>query len=923
MTKQSCLRHHASVGRYPLYSLSALLVAFVLITSACFGKAQEMVGTRPASRLPAVVETYLQQYQPGPMPRLFQTTYLYDRNGVQLAELFGEGRRTWVALNRISPHLINATVATEDSTFYDNMGIDPFRIAVAAWQNHQGGRIISGASTITMQLARNLFMGPADRYNPDMDRKLLEAGLAQELTTRYTKAEILEMYLNLLNYGNLAYGPEAAAQTYFGKSAEDLDLAEATMLAGIPQAPGVLNPYRNFEQVKVRQKIVLRLMAKRGYITESEAEWVYRQPVKLRRDISPEPMVAPHFVQYVIQSIDDRMGVGYTRRAGYNLFTTLDLRMQELAEATIREQISKLKEKHDLGNAALVAMRPGTGEVVAFVGSADFYDEEIDGQVNMALNPRQPGSSFKPLLFATAFSDHLISPASIAWDVPVIYEVGNNQFYEPTNYDKRFHGLITARSALANSYNVPPVRLLSALGTERMAESARAMGLTSRAKEDWLGLSMALGSNEVPLVEMVTAFHTIANEGLYRAPEVALTILDSQSQLIHPLPEVEPVQAISPAAAFMVTDILSDNYARSPMFGSNSPLKLSRPAAAKTGTTNDFRDNWTIGFTRHLVVGVWAGNATGQVMKDVTGLSGAAPIWNKFMEAVMADRTLMTALDAPADARRWQFTPPDDVVLLNECPPRLRCRSDRTEYFSKEWVRMAGAAGPLADSFERQPTVPVYTNRYGGYWPIFCAQEGGQVRNVLRLSDQLGLPSMRANNTFTLANDVEEPALPLLNSLSAIRNADGSYVVTFYPENELERMRQLRWARTYGMSVSVGECDSLAFYTVQRGDFWTRLASRFSLTIGELQSANPHLVRNGGTLVPGDRLFVPGGVTIEIDNQGSFYTVRDGDSWMKIATENELPLKLLQLINPDMMRPNFILRPGDELFIPKSVSVGL
>lgn len=904
-----------------LQRLIVSLLALVLITSGCFGKAQEMVGDRPASRLPIVVESYLQKYQPGPMPRLFQTTYLYDRNGVQIAELFGEGRRTWVALNRISQDLINATVATEDASFYDNIGIDPFRIAVAAWQNHQGGRIVSGASTITMQLARNLFLGPEDRYNPNMDRKVLEVGLAQELTTRYTKAEILEMYLNLLNYGNLAYGPEAAAQTYFGKAAEDLNLAEATLLAGIPQAPSVLNPYRNFEKVKARQKIVLQLMVKRNLLTQSDADWTYRQPVKLRRDISPDPMVAPHFVQYVIQSIDSRMGKGYTARAGFNLFTTLDLRMQELAEQTIRAQVSKMKEKHDLGNGALVAMRPGTGEVLALVGSADFHDESIDGQVNMALAPRQPGSSFKPLLFATAMSDNLISPATILWDVPVTYDLGNNQFYQPLNYDERFHGLVTSRAALANSYNVPAVRLLSALGVERMAESAEAMGLKSLDRDDqFFGLGMALGSNEVPLIEMVSAFRTIANHGLYQAPEVALTILDSQSQLIHPLPEQQPVQAISSAAAYMLTDIMSDNSARTPMFGANSVLKLSRPAAAKTGTTNDFRDNWTVGFTRHLVVGVWAGNANGKVMKDVTGLSGAAPIWHNFMEAVMADQGLLTVLDAPAGNRGWEFTPPDDVVLLNECPPRQSCRGDGTEYYSKEWVKLAGSAGPLADSFERQPTVPVYTNRYGGFWPIFCAQEGGRTRNVLRLSDHLGLPSSADRNAVATADTMTDGQIPQYNSLSAVRDADGNYIVTFYPENELERMRQLRWARQYGLEVSMGNCDSLAYYDVQPGDFWTRLSSRFSVTTAELQAANPHLTREGGVLVPGDRLLVPTGIRMEIDQRGNFYTVQAGDSWLKIANDFELPITLLQLINPDVMRPGFLLKPGDELFIPTNVN---
>lgn len=900
-----------------------LALALLVILGGCFGQAQEMVGARPASRLPAVVESYLQKYQPGPLPRLFQTTYLYDRNGVQLAELFEEGRRTWVALNRISPHLIDATVATEDASFYDNIGIDPFRIAVAAWQNQQGGRIISGASTITMQLARNLFLGAEERYDPSMDRKLLEVGLSQELTSHYTKAEILEMYLNLLNYGNLAYGPEAAAQTYFGKDAASLNLAEATMLAGIPQAPGVLNPYRNFEQVKARQRIVLDLMVKRQLLTARVADETYRQPVKLQRDISPAPMVAPHFVQYVIESIDRRMGEGYTRRAGFNLFTTLDLRLQELAEKIVREQVAKLKAKHDLGNAALVALRTGTSEVLAMVGSADFHDESIDGQVNMAMSPRQPGSSIKPLLFATAFSDNLISPATILWDVPVTYDLGANQFYKPINYDEKFHGLVTARSALANSYNVPAVRLLASMGTARMVESADKMGLHSLKDNQFFGLGLALGSNEVRLVDMASAFHTIANGGVYIPPEVSLTILDSQSQLIEPLPAVTPVQAISPAAAFLTTDILSDNNARAPMFGSNSLLKLSRPAAVKTGTTNDFRDNWTVGFTRHLVVSVWAGNADGTMMRNSSGLTGAAPIWHDFMEAVLADPSLLAAINAPADAKGWEFMPSSDVTLLEACPPRQSCRGGGREYFSNAWIEAAGAGGPLADSFEQQPTVPIHVNRFGGSWPIYCARTDGQVRNVLRLSEQIGLPNQRKPAEIAAVQHADAPLVPLINSLSAARTADGGYTITFYPEAELERLRKLRWARYYGLAVSVGDCDSLEFYTVRSGDFWTRLASRFSLTLSELQNANPHIMRDGGVLIPGDRLLVPTGVRIEIGSQGRFYKVQAGDSWIKIANEFSLPLKLLQTINPEMMRPNALLKPGDEIFIPTDITQGL
>jgi len=883
-----------------------------------------MVGDRPASRLPVVVEAYLQKYQPGPLPRLFQTTYLYDRNGIQLAELFEEGRRTWVGLGLISPNLVNATIATEDDSFYSNMGIDPLRMVAAAWQNQQEGEIISGASTITMQLARNLFLRPEERFDPSMDRKVLEVGLAQELYTSYTKAEVLEMYLNLLNYGNLAYGPEAAAQTYFSKSAAELDLAEATMLAGIPQSPGTLNPFRDFAAVKDRQRIVLNLMVRHGYLTEYEADWVYRQPVKLRTDISPATTLAPHFVQYVIQSIDARMGEGYTRRSGFNLFTTLDLRMQELAERIIREQIAKLQSKHDLSNASLVALRAGTSEVLAFVGSADFANEAIDGQVNMAMSPRQPGSTLKPVLFATAFNDSLISPASIVWDVPVTYDLGANQYYRPMNYDLKFHGLVTARTALANSYNVPAVRLLAEVGIDRMLESADDMGLHTLQRGTWYGLGLALGSNEVSLIDMVTAYHTIANGGIYLPPAVSSTVLDSQSQLIKPLPPVAGERAISAAAAFMTTDILSDNNARVPMFGSNSLLKLSRPAAVKTGTTTDFRDNWTIGFTRQLVVGVWAGNADGKVMRDVTGVTGAAPIWHEFMEAAMADSALAQTIQAPTEEKEWEFQPPADVVLLNECPLRLSCRSDGSEYFSQEWMTLAGDGGALADSFERQPVVPVQTNRYGGSWPIYCSSPEGQVRNALRLSNRLGLPGVRTNsvdaaNVETADTLGEGDALPMITSLSAVRTVDNHYMVTFYPENELERIRKLRWGRHYGLAVSVGPCDSLQFYTVQSGDYWTRLASRYSITLAELQSANPHAMRDGGVLLVGDRLLVPSGINIEVGDKGRFYTVQDGDSWMKIATEFGMPLQLLQVINPDMIRSASILRPGDELFIPAGV----
>ncbi len=884
-----------------------------LLLSSCSNQAEQMVGLRPASRLPNVVEAYLQEYQPGPLPRLFQTTYLYDRNGVQLAELFEEGRRTWVSLDKISPYLIEATVATEDVTFYTNLGIDPFRIAAAALSNTTEGRIISGASTITMQLARNLFLGPEQRYDASMDRKMLEAGLAQELTALYSKDEILEMYLNLLNYGNLAYGPEAAAQVYFGKHASELTRAEATMLAGIPQQPATLDPFRNLAAVKERQSVVLDLLVRHNYLSQREADALYRDPLVLNPQRELPPILAPHFVHYTIDTLDAQLGPGYTRRAGFNLFTTLDLRLQKIAEDLVSERVAQGRARYNMNNAALVAMRPGTAEIVAMVGSANFSDALIGGQVNVAVMPRQPGSALKPVLYATAFDQLLLSPVSALWDLAVTYDLGGNQYYRPQNYDNRFHGLVTARTALANSYNVPAVRLLDTMGMRRAIEGARAMGVRSLNQDPRnYTLTLALGGHEITLMDLMTAYHTIANGGAYVPPQVAETYLDSQSQLIDPVPEPEPVQVISPGAAFLVTDILSDNAARAPAFGTNSPLRLSKPAAAKTGTTTSFRDNWTIGYTRQLLVGVWVGNSDGQPMRNTTGISGAAPIWHDFMEATLESPELLTMLDAdPDDPADWAFTPPADVELHDACPFNLTCRAGG-DYFTADWMAAAGANGPLADMFVTEPTIPVHRTRAGIPWgQIYCGQANGEPRTLFRLADMQGL----AGSSQPLSPTSELAAAQQLTATNP------SAVVFYYPDHELERMRRMQWARNRGLSVNVGACDTLSYYSVTPGEHWTLIARRFNLTVGELQAANPHAMREEGVLRTGDRLLVPTGLPIVLGEQGEFYTVQAGDSWAQIAARFGLPLRLLQTVNEGSVRPAFILRPGDELFIPRSEQI--
>ena len=765
-----------------------LFLATALLLSGCVATGQ--IGPRPGPDLVASVEAYLQRYQPGPTPRLFQTTRFLDRHGTLLAERFTQGRRTWLPLPRISKSLIDATIATEDATFYVNTGIDPARITSALLQNSEQGDIVSGASTITMQLARNLFLGPEQRYDQTVDRKVLEAGLAQELTSLYTKDELLEMYLNLLNYGHLAYGPEAAARVYFGKPALELTLAEATLLAGIPQQPANLDPLRDYGAAKARQRVVLDMMVRHGYLNAGAADEAYRTPLALNAKTDESVVLAPHFVQYVEDGLDARLGAGVTRRAGLQITTTLDLPMQDLAQKTVADKIKQLQPRYDLSNGALVAMRPGTGEILAMVGSADFDSAAISGQVNVALSPRQPGSAIKPVLYGLAFDQELISPASVLWDIPVTYTISAGQTYTPANYDGQYHGPVTARTALANSYNIPAVKLLDGLTVERMLQGARAMGLRSLNRDQqWYGLSLTLGGGEVTLLELTSAFAALATGGRRIEPSSVLSVTDSLGRQVSEGEQAATTQVISPAAAFLVSDILSDNLARTPAFGAESPLTLSRPAAAKTGTTSDWRDNWTVGYTPYLVTGVWAGNSDGHPMKRSSGLIGAAPIWHDFMEAVFAAPQFLETLNAPTDpgSPGWGFQAPPGVEVRSECPPGLTCR-EGGELFTREWLDSTQDDGPLADSVQRVASAPVYVNRgEGNVWTAYCEVTPASERALLRLPGKLGLPGA---TSAEMDNPEADPVGP-------------------DEASPLEEWQALAWSLRHPTSVNLGPCANL------------------------------------------------------------------------------------------------------------------
>jgi penicillin-binding protein 1C len=689
-----CLVRMAILGLFALIAIAIGVVSFGLYQYYSL-----------AATLPSVADLQSHAAQ-------FETTLILDRNGELLYEILDPqaGRRTYVPLSRISPFLVAATISTEDSAFYSNPGFDPLAIARAVWQNLQEGGTASGASTITQQIARHLLLSPEERGQRTALRKVREILLAAEIARRYTKDEILELYLNQFYYGNLAYGIEAAAQTYFGVSAAQLTLGQASFLAGLVQAPSVYDVFTNREATLERQRQVLVLMVntstEQGCIFVSNAQ----QPLCITPEAAgaasaelveyefktPEVQIRfPHWVNYVRAELEARYDPQTIFRSGFRVFTTLDPALQRQAENIVSEQIGALAEKQ-VSNGALVAIQPATGEILAMVGSADFYNEDIDGQVNMATSPtRQPGSSIKPLVYAAAF-DKGWTPATLIWDVesefPPYRDPRNPEgFYKPRNYDRKFHGPVTARGALANSYNIPAVKTLEYVGIyddpltlqeEGFVAFARRLGVTSLTQEGDYGISLTLGGGDVSLLQMTGAFAVFANAGL-RVPPVAITrIEDHAGQVIYEYTPPTGVQVVRPEHAFLITSILSDNTARTPAFGPNSPLLLPFPAAVKTGTSGDEepRDNWTLGYTPDLAVGVWVGNADYTPLKDTSGVTGAAPIWNQFMQF---------AIQALTGGSPTSFTRPPNIIERPICAvsgaePSEWCPAHRIEFFAAD-----------------------------------------------------------------------------------------------------------------------------------------------------------------------------------------------------------------------------------------------
>ena len=572
------------------------------------------------------------------------STRIYDRNERLLYEILPpeQGRNTTVALEDIPQHCINAAVATEDANYYSHPGVDLEGVARAVWINLRGGEVLAGGSTITQQTARLLLLDPQQRFERTLRRKLREMVLALQLQNAYSKDEILALYLNQNYFGNLAYGIEAAARTYFAKSAPELSLAECALLIGLMQNATLHDPFTSVENAQNRQEVVLDLMVKEAFISTEDAEAAKGDELQFAS--VQFPIDAPHYVMAVWKQLE-REYPEHVYGGGLDVVTSVDSDWQNAAQEIANIRLDMLNHPPpgetpaNAQNAAVVAVDPFTGEVLTMLGSPDFFDDQINGAVNAALALRQPGSTLKPFTFAAAMNPELDEPytaATMILDVETPFVTRKLESYTPANFALVEHGPVLVREALASSYNIPAVVALDHVGIEALVNLTSNAGLTTLAENTDLDLSITLGGGEVRLLDLVQAYSIFPNGGYRVEPQFIRRVSTHAGDVLY---EFQPArleqQVLDERIAYIITDILSDERARIPSFGRNSALSIGRPVAAKTGTTTDFRDNWVVGYTPNLVVGVWVGNADNSPMVDITGISGAGPIWNSFIREVL------------------------------------------------------------------------------------------------------------------------------------------------------------------------------------------------------------------------------------------------------------------------------------------------
>lgn len=599
------------------------------------------------------------------------TTKIFDRNGLLLYEIYADQNRTPVPLPEIPANVKEATIAIEDQDFYRHNGIS-LRGIIRAIRETLLNNQIQGGSTITQQLIKSALLTPEVK----LTRKIKEVILAFWAERLYTKNQILEMYLNQVPYGGTAWGVEAASQTYFNKSVKNLNLAEAALLAGLPQAPTEYSPFGSHpEKAFERQKEVLRRMAEDRYITPEEEQEALNTPV-----IFAQPRTslnAPHFVMYVKNLLEKEYGPRLVEQGGLRIVTSLDLTVQQKAEEIVATHIRNLAALQ-VGNGAALVTNPKTGEILAMVGSKNYFDLLSEGNVNVTTSLRQPGSSIKVVNYAAALENGFTA-ASIIDDSPVIYQTAGSPSYAPVNYDGRFHGPTPLRYALANSYNIPAVKILAKIGVQTMINTGRLMGITSWQDEGRYGLSLTLGGGDVTMLEMAQVYGTLANAGRHVDLVPVLEVTDYTGRVIEKHKPKTGMQAIKPEVAWIISNILSDNTARIAAFGPNSSLVIpGKTVSVKTGTSNDKRDNWTIGYTPSFVVSVWVGNNNNAPMNPflTSGVTGAAPIWHDIMGELLKDK-------------------PDEAPAKPETVISVPCYFGRPEYFIAGTEPTSGRCGQI------------------------------------------------------------------------------------------------------------------------------------------------------------------------------------------------------------------------------------
>lgn len=604
-----------------------------------------------------------------------QSTKIYDRHGELLYTIFADKNQTFVPLSKIPKDLQHATIAIEDKDFYNHGAIDIRGVVRAAYAT-LFKKELQGGSTLTQQLVKTSLLTP----ERTIQRKVKEVVLSFVTEMIYTKDKILEMYLNQVPYGGTAYGVEAAAQTYFGKNVKDLTLAESALLAGLPESPTTYSPFGSHpELAKIRQIEILTAMYNQHYITKKQLEEAKAQKLVYKK-IS-NPIKAPHFVLYIKDLLVKKYGSKTVEQGGLTVTTSLDLSLQETAQASLAAEIEEI-ERLKVSNGAALITKPGTGEILAMIGSKDYFDPTIDGNVNITLAHRQPGSSIKPINYATGLVKGYTA-ATMFVDQQTCFPSPGQAPYCPRNYDGKFRGPVLMREALANSLNIPAVQMLKMNGLEAMIATASAMGITSFTEPERYGLSLTLGGGEVTMLEMATAFGVFANEGYRIDLHPILKVTNSRGRVLEQYePPESPIfgERVLPAGvAYIISDILRDNSARAAAFGTNSELRIgNQPVSVKTGTTNDLRDNWTIGYTPDYLVAVWVGNSDNSRMSGVvSGVTGAAPIWNDLMSYLLKDHPARP-LNKPVDVVGRNVCSYSGLLPSSEgsCPTRF-------EYFIK------------------------------------------------------------------------------------------------------------------------------------------------------------------------------------------------------------------------------------------------